>query len=70
MKNGPIFEWIPGNIIMDKQDDEEYFNKLPNDMQYHHKENDNIDYVPEESDDYEDSIGSWEAKYSTMDEER
>ena len=37
MKNGPIFEWIPGNIIMDKQDDEEYFNKLPNDMQYHHK---------------------------------
>ena len=32
MKNGPIFELIPGNIIMDKQDDKEYFNYLLNDL--------------------------------------
>ena len=23
IKNGPVFEWSPGNIIMDEQDDKE-----------------------------------------------
>ena len=61
MKNGPFFEWIPGNIILDKQDDEEDFDSLINDLQHHHNYDEGRDYVPHGSYEDEDSLGSWEA---------
>ena len=36
MKNSPIFEWIPGNIIMYEQYYEEEFANLLNDLQFFH----------------------------------
>ena len=57
MKNGPIFEWIPGNITMDKQYDKEDFNDLLNNLQCRHDNDDNSDYVPGDSNYDKDSIG-------------
>ena len=58
MKNGPIFEWSPGNTVLDKQDNEEYFDNLLNDVQHHNNDDDDSDYVPYDSDGDEDSLGS------------
>ena len=69
MENMPIFEWSPGNTILDEQEDEEDFDNLINDLQHYHNDEDNIDYVPDDSDGDDDSLGSWEAEYSTMDKE-
>ena len=57
MKNGPISEWSPRKIIMDKQGDERDFNNLLNDLKCRHKDDDNSVYVLDASDDDEDSIG-------------
>ena len=46
---------------MDRQDDEEYFNNLLNDLQYGPRDNEDSNYVLDEFDDDEDSIGLWEA---------
>ena len=69
MENGPIFEWIPGNIILDEQEDEEYFDNLINDLQHHNNNDDNINYLPNDSDEDDDRLGSREAEYIAMDEE-
>ena len=58
MENGPIFEWSPGNIILDEQEDEEYFENLINDIHHHHNDDDSSDYVPDNSDGYDNSLGS------------
>ena len=50
MENGPIFEWSPGNIILDKQEDKEYFDNLINDLQNHHNDDNGSDYVPDNYD--------------------
>ena len=50
MENGQIFEWIPGNIILDKKDDKEVFDNLINDLQHHQNDDDNRNYVPDNSD--------------------
>ena len=69
MENGPIFEWIPGNIILDKQEDEEVFDNLINDLQHHHNDDNYSDDVPDYSGWDDDSLGLWEAEYAAMDEE-
>ena len=69
MGNGPIFEWRPGNIVLDKQEDKEDFYKLINDLPHHHNDDDDNDYVSENSDGDDDSLGSWESEYSAMDKE-
>ena len=68
-KNGPIFEWIPGNIVLDKQEDEEDFDNPINDLKHQHNDDDNSDYIPENSDGDDNILGSWEAKYAAMDKE-
>ena len=67
MENGPIFEWIPGNIVFDEQEDEEDFDNLINDLQHHHNDDDDSNYVPGNSDGYYNSLGSREAEYAVMD---
>ena len=51
MKNGPIFEWTLGNIIIYEKYHEEFFNYLLYDLQYHHNNDDGSGYVPAKSDD-------------------
>ena len=60
MKKGPIFKWIPRNIILDEQEDEEDFNNLINDLQQHHNYDEEGEYVPDDYDEDGDSLGSWE----------
>ena len=67
MENGPIFEWVPGNIVLDEQQDEEDFDNLINNLQHHHNDEYDIYYVPENADEYDDSLGSQEAEYVAMD---
>ena len=69
MENGPIFEWIQGNIVLDEHVDEAFFDKMINDLQHHHNDDEDSDYVPDDSDEYENIIGSWEAEYAAIDEE-
>ena len=69
MENRPIFEWIPWKFLLEEQKDEEYFDNLINDLQHHHNDEDNSDYVSDDYDGDDDSLGSWEAKYAAMDEE-
>ena len=69
MKNGPIFEWIPGNIILYEQNYKEYFDNLIHDLKHHHNDDNNIDCVQDNSDEDDDSLGSWEAECAEMDEE-
>ena len=40
MENRPIFNWSPGNIILDEQEGEEFFDNLINDLQHHHNDDD------------------------------
>ena len=65
----PIFEWIPGTIITDKQEDQEDFNDLLNYQKYCQTNDNGSDYVPYKYDNEENIIGSQEAKYPAMDEE-
>ena len=44
---------------MDEQEDEEYFDNLINDLQYHHNDDDGSNYIPYDSDEDDDSLGSW-----------
>ena len=69
MENGPIFEWIPGNIVLDEKEDKEDFDNLLNDLQHNHNDDDDRDYVPDDSDGDDDILGSQELEYSAMDEE-
>ena len=32
MENRPIFEWSPGNIILENQEDDEFFDNMINDL--------------------------------------
>ena len=57
MENGPIFEWSLGNIVLDEQEDEEYFENLINDLQNHHNDDKGRDYVPDNYDGDDDSLG-------------
>ena len=68
MENGPIFEQIPGNIILDDQENEKYFYNPINDLHHHHNDDNNSEYVPYNSDGDGDILGSWEAEYVAMDE--
>ena len=54
---------------MDEQEEEEDFDNLINDLQYHHNDGDNSDYVPDDYDGYDDSLGSWKVEYAAMDKE-
>ena len=54
---------------MDKQEYEEVFDKLINYLHHHHNYDNGSDYVPENSDGDDNSLGSWESEYSAMDEE-
>ena len=69
MENGPIFEWSPGNIILDKQEDEEYFDNLINDLQHQHNDDEDRGYVQEDYDADDDRLGSWDAEYVSMEKE-
>ena len=69
MKNGPIFEWSTGNIILDYQENKKYFDRMINDLQHHHNADDNSNCVPDNSDGDDNSLGSWEEEYSSMDKE-
>ena len=60
MENGPTFEWIPGNIILDEQEKEEFLDNLINDIQHHHKYDDDSKYVTDNFYGDENSLGSWE----------
>ena len=61
MENGPIFKWSLGNIILDKQEEEEDFENLINDIQHHHNDDENSNYVTDDYDGDDNSLGSWEA---------
>ena len=54
---------------MDKQEYEEFFDKLINYLHHHHNYDNGSDYVPENSDGDVNILGSWEAKYAAMDKE-
>ena len=54
---------------MDEQEDEEYFDNLINDIHHQHNDGNDSDYVPYNSDEDDDILGSWEAEYDAMDEE-
>ena len=69
MENGTIFEWIPGNMLLDDQEDEEVFDNLINNLQHHHNDENVSNYVPDNSDGDNDILGSWEAEYASMEEE-
>ena len=69
MENRPIFEWIPWKFLLEEQKDEEYFDNLINDLQHHHNDYNDSDCVPDGSCGDDNSLGSWEAEYSAMDEE-
>ena len=69
MENGPIFEWSPGNIILENQEDEDFFDNLINDLHHHSNDEENRDYVSEDSDGDANSLGSWKSEDSAMDKE-
>ena len=69
MKNGPIFEWTPGNIIFYEQEDEEDYGNLIKDLQHQHNYGEKRYYVPDDYDEHDNRPGSWEAEYVAMDEE-
>ena len=69
MGNGPIFEWIPGNIILEVHEDKEVFDNVINDLQHQNNYEDDSEYVPDDSDGDDDILGSWEVEYAAMDEE-
>ena len=58
MKNGPIFEWRPGNIILDEQEHKEDSDNLMNNLQHHHNDNNGIEYVPDNYYGDDNSLGS------------
>ena len=61
MKNGPIFEWRPGNIILDEQEHKEDSDNLMNNLQHQHNDNNGIEYVPDNYYGDDNSLGSREA---------
>ena len=69
MENGSIIECSPGSIIFGEQEDKEIFDNLINDLQHHHNDDNNSDYVPDNYVGDDNSLGSWEAEYAAMDEE-
>ena len=69
MKNGPIFERNPGNIILDEKEGEEYFDNLIHDRQHHHNDDEDRYYEPDYYDEDEENLGSREAEYFAMEEE-
>ena len=54
---------------MDDQEDEEYVDNLIHDIQHHHNYDDNSDYVPDDSDEDDNILWSWESECIAMDEE-
>ena len=69
MENGTIFEWSPGNIVLDEQEDKEDVYNLINYLQHHHNDDNDRDYVTDDYVGYDDILGSWEEEYSAMDKE-
>ena len=69
MENRPIFEWSPGNIILENQEDEDFFDNLINDLHHHSNDEENRDYVSEDSDGDVNSLGSWKSEAAAMDKE-
>ena len=59
---------IPGTIILGEQEDEEDFDDRIHDIQHQHNDENSSNYVPNSSDEDDESLGSWEAKYVAMDE--
>ena len=57
MENEPIFEWSLGNNILDKQEDGEDFDNMINDLQQHHNDDEDSDYIPDNYDGYDNSLG-------------
>ena len=68
MGNGPIFEWSPGNIILEDQEDKEVFDNMVNYLQHHHNNDNDSNYVTDGSGGDYDRLGSREAEYTAMDE--
>ena len=66
IKNGPVFEWIPGNIILDYQEEKEGFYNLINNLQHHHNDEDDSDYVTDNSYEGENRLESWKDEYFAM----
>ena len=58
MKNEPIFELIPGSITLEEQELKVYFDNLINYLQNHHNDEDDSDYVTDDSDEDDNSLGS------------
>ena len=58
MKNEPIFELIPGSITLEEQALKVYFDNLINYLQNHHNDEDDSDYVTDDSDEDDNSLGS------------
>ena len=54
---------------MDEQEEEEDFDNLINDLQYHHNDGNNSNYVSDDYDGYDDRLGSWKVEYAAMDKE-
>ena len=61
MGNGPIFEWRPGNFILEGQEGKEDFYDLIHDLQNHHNDDNDSNYVPDDSGEYDDSLDSCES---------
>ena len=49
---------IPGNVVLDDQEDEEYFDNLINYLQLQHSDDNGSDYVSDDYDGDDDIIGS------------
>ena len=56
-KNGPILKWSPGNIILDEQDNKEYFEKLIHDLNHQLNDENGRNYVPDDYDEDDGSLG-------------
>ena len=68
MENRPIFECIPGSIVLYEKEYEEDFYNLINDLQHQPNDDVDINYVRDDYDGDDDSLGSREAEYAAMDE--
>ena len=51
----------PRKIVLDEQEDKEDVYNLINYLQHHHNDDNDSDYVPDDSDGDDNILGSWKA---------